>query len=193
MSQAGLSKNPNSAPGATSYVTNSGTAAPIAGVLDIIGINGISTSASGGTVTITAPNQNMLIVKKTLTSADLKALGGTPFVMVAAQGANTVIVPISITARFVYGTDQFTDGSITLFYGSAAGISLTIPFAFFVLTGAADQYNYSPIEWDRPSQVAVGVIDNIDLVIDAISVPVGNLFNDSSLIVEIAYYVSTLT
>ena len=53
MSQAGLVQS-NSVTGATTYTTMSGSAAPIAGVLTILGASGVTTSASGGTVTITS-------------------------------------------------------------------------------------------------------------------------------------------
>lgn len=52
MSQGGVNNIPSS--GTTSYATNSGTATPSGGVLNIDGGTGISTAGSGNTVTINA-------------------------------------------------------------------------------------------------------------------------------------------
>lgn len=54
MSQAGVANSAGGGGGgASSFVTNMGTATPVAGVIDIVGGVGIMTSATGNTVTIT--------------------------------------------------------------------------------------------------------------------------------------------
>ena len=55
MSQAGILNAASSNPGIpTDFVTDSGTAIPVANTLDILGGSGITTSAVGNTITITA-------------------------------------------------------------------------------------------------------------------------------------------
>lgn len=52
MSQAGITSVAGSG-GATTFVEDSGSASPVAGILNILGGTGISTSGAGNTVTIT--------------------------------------------------------------------------------------------------------------------------------------------
>lgn len=56
-----------------------------------------------------------------LTSAQLKALMGTPISLVAAQGANTLIIPIAILIEVLGGTVAYTDvgGEVEFVIGSA--------------------------------------------------------------------------
>lgn len=69
-------------------------------------------------------------VSVTLSSAQLLAIFTTPVTLVPAQGANTLVMPIFITAEYLPGGTQYTDGggsltansdAMTLSLGATAG------------------------------------------------------------------------
>jgi hypothetical protein len=64
MSQAGSFGISNTPSVATTYVTNSGNATPAANILNVLGTNGISTSGSGNTITITnaSPTNTLTLI-----------------------------------------------------------------------------------------------------------------------------------
>jgi hypothetical protein len=54
----------------------------------------------------------------TIPSADVLDIFSTPFELVPAQGANTIIVPTSIQGQMIYGTTPYaTDGEIDIYCG----------------------------------------------------------------------------
>lgn len=124
-------------------------------VLTSDGTNWTSAAASGGVI-VTATG--------TLTSAQIKALHGTPIAAVAAQGAGVVIVPISVTAKFNYGgSNVFTASAtqtIALFYGTANNIETGIPNA--ALTGSTSLYGITGIS-KSSSSIALAAVENIAL------------------------------
>lgn len=69
----------------------------------------------------TIPPQTVFQATVTLTAAQFKVLSGTPFEVVAAQGAGTVIVPITAIGKVNVVGAPFGSGSAVLFgYGSTA-------------------------------------------------------------------------
>ncbi len=62
-----------------------------------------------------------LSVDITVTNAELLALDGAPKTLVAAPGANKLIMPTKAAAKFVYGSSGFStsDSDPTLGYGTA--------------------------------------------------------------------------
>ena len=61
MSQAGIISIKSTPSIPTSFVTQSGTAVPVGNVLNVVGSNGITTSGSGSTLTITGGDKWQLI------------------------------------------------------------------------------------------------------------------------------------
>jgi hypothetical protein len=86
------------------------------------------TSGGAGPVTaralVAADIPGFLLQKNVvmLATADIEALMGTPFTLVPAQGANTIIVPVAVILEMIGGTIAFTDagGAVSLVMGSAA-------------------------------------------------------------------------
>jgi hypothetical protein len=190
MSQAGIIQT-NATIGATTYTTMAGNAAPVAGVLTIVGSNGINTIGAGGTVTINGIVQK---VKVTLTSAQIKTLKATPITIIPAQGANTIIVPVMYTAKFIYaGTNQFTNGNdIQLLYTPFYGV---LPvFTAGQIHLAVSQYTINSYNIAHTVYNA-GRIDNVDFIVRNVGPAefAGNAADDNTIIIEVLYYVSTLT
>jgi hypothetical protein len=55
-------------------------------------------------------SNGIITVSGSLTSAQIKALHGTPVSIIAAPGAGKVIRVMAVTAKLVYGSNQFVDG-----------------------------------------------------------------------------------
>ena len=187
MSQTGIIKYTNNGAGATTYVESTGNAAPIGGILNVIGATGITTVGSGNTVTVSGIVQKSKI---TLTAAQIRSLHATPIIIVPAQGPNTVIVPIACTGKFVYGgTNQFT-----------GGVSSNITFGNIDTYAGIPLFNETPIV-AAVSSFAVSMV-NASYTLDNVPITVhnsgvqefgGNAANDNTIIIELFYYVSTLT
>src|SRR6266403_2141180 len=97
---------------------NTGSATPAAGILNIVGTGGLTTTASGNTVTIAGGSNVPQSITLNLTNSQIKNLQATPIQILAAQGANTIVVPISSVAFLNYG------GSNAFVAPSGLGIAL---------------------------------------------------------------------
>jgi hypothetical protein len=64
----------------------------------------------------------------TIPSADVLDIFSTPFELVPAQGANTIIVPTSIQGQMIYGTTPYaTDGEIDIYCGGTRSVFILPP------------------------------------------------------------------
>ena len=166
------------------------------------GITGVSVSNTAMVTIDTTTGQlgsqaiplTPITIKKTLTSAQIKNLTAAPFQMVAAQGANTIIVPISVSVRFAYGgNNAFTAGSgLDLAYSTAVVVVNNV-ISVFSMTGTADIFGTTSVA-NALANKAVGQIDNVDLNVHTTGTDfTGNAAGDNTLIVTLTYYVATLT
>lgn len=133
MSQGGINNIPSS--GTTSYSTNSGTATPSGGVLNIDGGTGISTTGSGNTVTINALSSVPLLFTAnsgtaTPSTNNLNVVGGTG---ITTSGSGSTLT-ISSSSGILKTTSILTSGNIKSLGASvftlvaAAGVGTTIMF-----------------------------------------------------------------
>jgi len=66
----------------------------------------------------------------TVSAAQILALHTTPITIVAAQGANTVIVPISMTVEYIYVSAAYaTDQTLIFTYGGGTWLTLSSALA----------------------------------------------------------------
>lgn len=80
----------------------------------------VLTSDGSGTATWQTPGTGAILVAQvTLSSADILSLHTTPVTIVAAQGPNTVIVPLRVIEYMDYNTTTYaTDGTLQLLVGA---------------------------------------------------------------------------
>jgi cytoskeletal protein CcmA (bactofilin family) len=84
---------------------------------------------------------NLYTDKVSLTLADMTGLRATNKTLVAAQGANTIIEPVSIVFKLNYGSAAFTESADNLelhFVGASGAIACTSSW----LVQTADAYGY---------------------------------------------------
>lgn len=156
------------------------------------GTNFVSSVFPTGT---TAPNQGLQYGYIKLTSAQIKALHGTPIQLIAAQGAGTVIVLLSpIWGKFTYGgTNVFVAGSaqlVQLFYGTTS--SIVAISSNVMITGSSSTYIAQPIT--TVGAQAIAGYEN--LAINAYNSTAteisGNAGNDNTIECSFLYYVMKL-
>jgi hypothetical protein len=192
-------------------ISNSGTVGESGNIH--IGTSGIHTACTiAGIASVATSNSQMVTIdttngqlgsesflrmqssKITLTANQIRNLNGTPITIVPAQGANTIISPVACTAKFIYGgTNQFVGGAgIYLEYTSGEAFSNQV-FAASDITGALNVYTLAPMYHFNTSNVP-GNMDNVAIVITTDGPEfTGNAANNNSIIIELSYYVSTLT
>lgn len=89
----------------------------------------------------------LLTASGTVTANQLKALHATPAPLIAAQGANTIILLISIWGYYVYGTTPYTAAAsqvVRLSYGTTQAIQASF-FTNSVLTGSVSAITQEPL------------------------------------------------
>jgi hypothetical protein len=156
------------------------------------------TSNSGMTIVnghgTIALNSLVQTVTHTLTSTVLKTLAGIPITIVPAQGAHTIICPLRVAARFVYGGSNafLTAPNVIIDLAGGTNIYNQIVMDSVSLIGTADMYTVAGLS-DVITAQADTVLNNEDLVLKFATNATGNAADDNSLIVQVTYYISTLT
>lgn len=139
------------ATGVTTFNSRSGAVVPVSGDYGVAQVTGAAPLASPSlTGTPTAPTASIgdsstklattqfvqqaglsptIFASVTLTSAQLKALNGTPITLVAAPGVGFVIYPIQIVLEYKFVTTAYTINGATLLldYNHANGVFKQVP------------------------------------------------------------------
>jgi len=142
-------------------------------------------------------SSSFLTKKTTLTSSQIKALNATPIQMVAAQGANTVIVPISTSFKFIYGgSNAFVAGAaqtIDLYFSNSPG-KIALPIIINA-TLVGNQTKFSIIVGDDQSRQSTGIYDNVGLfLVNPVATEIsGNAANDNQVVVFLTYYIADVS
>jgi len=152
----------------------------------VLSVNNTSPD-SAGNVTISSGGGSVNTIKVSLTSADILALFTTPFTLIPAQGAGTLINVLKVWYKYNFNTTAYTGGgSLTVIYNNSLIPATT---AFSNLLGQTSN------SIGRPAiSFSVLTLQNSDIV----NVPVTLLgsaaqtLGDSTLDVYITYDVITL-
>jgi hypothetical protein len=97
-----------------------------------------SIDAAGGMVQGSG-NCSQRVTQVTLSAAQITTLHSVPVTLVAAGGANTVLLPTLLTFQFKFGTVQFTGGgAVSLVYHGAGTNLLGASVAAATVTGNAN-------------------------------------------------------
>ena len=128
-----------------------------------------------------------------LTSQDIKSLHAKPFLVIPAQGPDTIIEVLSTSAKFIYGgSSPFTNPHmLTANYANIYGPSIVtnlIPSS--IINGTFTAYGNGPSDAYNCMSF-IGTQDNQPVVINVngSSEITGNLDNDNSIVVTMTYVV----
>ena len=159
-------------------------------VLTSDGTNWTSAAASGPGG-LTAVNFN-------LTSAQIKALHGTPITIVAAPGAGKVLIPVAFfMSKFNYGGSNVFTASlgqiIELWYGPTSGVQIAQLVANSDLTGTTSIYNF--LSYNSRLTQAKTIFENQPLKAynSVVTEITGNASNNNTISGTFLYYTETLT
>lgn len=131
----------------------------------------------------------------TLTSAQVKALAATQIELVAAPGAGKMLQFMGALLKLDYGTNVFTESSITLGIkftdDTGVQVSNTIEATGFIDQSADTYSNAIPV---LNTIVAASAAENKALVLDNLGAGeiAGNAANDNTLVVRCFYQIVTI-
>lgn len=126
----------------------------------------------------------------TLTSTDFKALDTVPFQLVAAQGANTYIIPTVISFVLHYGSSPFVNAdedTVTIFlgtYNSFAGIQSVFYEATQNISALLNGFGFG-------GDFLTSIV-NLPLTLQSPSAITGNDEDDSTIVVTTYYIVQSV-
>lgn len=146
---------------------------------------------SDGTNWTSTANITFSTGRITLTNAQLKAINTTPITVLAAPGANKIIIPISWYSIFNYGgTSVFTGGgSVLLTYNNNTSVATPgaiMPLGSMVSSNSSDRVVYGTT---AISSATTGLFVNQPLTITATANFTGNAANDNTVSTSINYII----
>ena len=157
--------------------------------------NGVAVAPTFQAVSSVSP---VLATKLTLTSAQIKALNATPIQIVAAQGANKVIVPISAVTHVIYGGSNVfvaaASQSIDLYFSNSPGKVAIGSLATIAMIVASESRFGIRVTSDK-SGLASGSYDNVGLfLVNPVATEIsGNAANDNQVVVFLTYYIADVS
>jgi hypothetical protein len=130
--------------------------------------------------------------KLTVTSQQIKSLLASPITVVAAQGAGTIVIPISISAKYYYaGSSVFTNTSVIKLYFNSVGGTTAASFIADNLGATSNEICAGVGSFGYQGGFADGVLDNVPLVLshEGGTEITGNAENDNYIVIYMLYTV----
>lgn len=173
---------------------DSGSASPSSGVVTLATGAGLTSVASGSTVTTSLDAEILRYAETTMTATEVKALATTPIELVAAPGAGLCVEFCSALLKLVAGSEVLAEAgdNLGIKYTDASGVqvSATIESTGFI-DQAANTYTNAIAAGD--AIVAATGCENQALVLDNLgSNFTGNASDDAQLVVGVAYRIHSL-
>jgi hypothetical protein len=181
-------------------VITGGANGSISGVAPGANLNVLTSNGTDWT-SAAPPAGNLLIsATVTLTSAQIKAIHGTPIQIIAAPGAGKGLVLVSAVAKFNYGgTNAFTAAAsqtIGLYYNNSTTQLLSgnsfITNAMIVSTANAFS-TVTSITNGNVQGAAAGVLDNVNIAaFNSVATEItGNAAGNNTIDIILAYWIVT--
>lgn len=151
------------------------------------GTSGNVLTSNGTNFTSAAPAT--LSVSGHITSAQVKALHGTPVQLIASPGANKMIVPVVVELIFNYaGTNAFTNGgTVGLFWGT------TPAFTSALLGNAAMIGTASAAATGTGGSGTIQTSTAVNIYNSSATEFAGNAANDNTVSYYVTYFIMDLT
>ncbi len=188
-------KNGSGSGSASSFVTDSGTATPNgSGVINITGAGGIVVSGSTNHIVITNSGQSLTNTTVTLTNSQLKNIGTVAIQIVPAQGAGSIILPLSLCCKLEYGgTNPFTNSpNLFLNYGSSIGSNQIVEIFAGVGFNEATSNAYATSTSMNDSGSVAANCENTGVFFSTNASFTGNAANDNTMKISVLWYALTL-
>lgn len=169
------------------------------GQINIVGIGGtvVAGNPATNTLTITGVGSVLLNNQVTITSTQLKNAVGTPITLVAAQGAGTVIIPVSVLFKFTPGSNIFSNSpqmQLAYISGTVNGQQGCFPTSFLgSLITIYAQTIFGGINNSGNLNVPIADVENSPFSIQNNGFPLsGNPANDAVVVAATQYVILTL-
>jgi hypothetical protein len=149
----------------------------------------LTSNGAGALPTFQAMVGGLALATVTLTSSQIQNLNGTPITLVSAQGAGTVIVPVSLSMYFFYGgNNAFTGGStIEIYYTNSSGTNIESSLTTAIMTGTASKF-LNQSTFTIASIAPTNVVNQPIIITDSVNYA-GNAAGDNTLSFSMLYYV----
>lgn len=184
------------------YAPSTPTANDLRAVPFVAYLDPLQTVADGAIVEIRIPSRSYAFtslnalpaqtIKVSLTAAEVKVLRATPFELVAAQGADTLIEFVSAVFVLKYGSEVFSESADNLIVeyddGTGIAVSATLETTGFI-DQAADQITNLQAIGDAIATLAAAANKNLVLFNSGDGEIAGNASDDSVLEVHVTYRV----
>ena len=144
--------------------------------------------SSDGTNWLSLPPAKLKTVKASVTNAQLKA--ATPVLILAAQGAGTIIMPTTFVFKFVYGgSNVFTNTpQSTVNWGSTFGTGRCVTNGGGITFWQASTSRYR-FENRGTITFNAATIENLGMYATFDTGATGNAANDNTFVIQMFYYV----
>lgn len=187
------------------YAPSTPTANDLRVVPFVAALDPLKTVADTGIFEIKIPSRNHAMVaindlpaqtiKVSLTAAQIKVLRATPFELVAAQGAGTMIEFVAAVLKLNAGSEVLseTDANLVVEYddGSGIAVSQVVECGGFI-DQAADTQTNAKTSLDAIAASSAAENKNLVLFNDGAGEFAGNASDDATLDVHITYRVHTM-